>query len=115
MLAYWFPAFDPDLGHYSPGVTLCLRMAEAAAADGIDQVDLGKGTARYKTSLSNREIGVAEGVVAVSRPVAVARRAQSAVMATIRDGRLGARLRAGHVGAALRTARSTARRLTGVR
>ena len=48
VLAYWFPAYDPDLGRYSTGVALCLRMAEAAAADGIGHIDLGKGAARYK-------------------------------------------------------------------
>ena len=51
----------------------------------------------------------------VSRPVAAARRAQSAVIESIREGGLGARLRSGHLGAALRSARVAARRLTRVR
>jgi CelD/BcsL family acetyltransferase involved in cellulose biosynthesis len=42
-------------------------MLEAAAADGVETVDLGSGPARYKESLKTRDLRVYEG--AVVRPV----------------------------------------------
>ncbi|MGX1310102.1 CelD/BcsL family acetyltransferase involved in cellulose biosynthesis [Streptomyces calvus] len=63
VLSWWFPAYDRDLGRYSPGLVLHLRMLEAAAADGIRMVDLGSGPARYKDSLKTRELPVYEGAV----------------------------------------------------
>ncbi|MFJ8595257.1 GNAT family N-acetyltransferase [Streptomyces sp. NPDC093598] len=67
VLSWWFPAYDRAYAKYSPGLVLQLRMLEAAAADGIETVDLGSGPARYKESLKTRDLRVYEG--AVLRPV----------------------------------------------
>ncbi|MGC5039804.1 GNAT family N-acetyltransferase [Streptomyces sp. DT190] len=67
VLSWWFPAYDRAFAKYSPGLVLQLRMLEAAAADGIEVVDLGSGPARYKESLKTRDLRVYEG--AVVRPV----------------------------------------------
>jgi CelD/BcsL family acetyltransferase involved in cellulose biosynthesis len=80
VLAYWFPAYDMTFGQYSPGLSLTLLMAEAAAADGVGHVDLGKGSARYKDELKNRELPVAAGRVESSRLVGLARRTQDALV-----------------------------------
>ncbi|MFG3319964.1 GNAT family N-acetyltransferase [Streptomyces sp. NPDC048171] len=66
VLACWFPAYDPDFAKYSPGLVLHLRMAEAAAAEGIGLLDLGRGPAEYKDSLKTGELPVYEG--AATRP-----------------------------------------------
>ncbi|CAL9546125.1 hypothetical protein SUDANB176_04345 [Streptomyces sp. enrichment culture] len=66
VLACWFPAYDPEFAKYSPGLVLHLRMAEAAAAEGIGMLDMGRGTAEYKDSLKTGELAVYEG--AVTRP-----------------------------------------------
>ncbi|MEU1051198.1 GNAT family N-acetyltransferase [Streptomyces sp. NPDC005876] len=66
VLACWFPAYDPRYAKYSPGLVLHLRMAEAAAAEGIGLLDMGRGTAEYKDSLKTGELTVYEG--AVTRP-----------------------------------------------
>ncbi len=66
VLACWFPAYDPEFAKYSPGLVLHLRMAEAAAADGVGLLDLGRGRAEYKDSLRTGELAVHEG--AVTRP-----------------------------------------------
>jgi CelD/BcsL family acetyltransferase involved in cellulose biosynthesis len=102
VLAYWFPSYDVDLSRYSAGILLCLRMAEAGAADGIRQIDLGKSEALYKTRLKNDEVPVAEGRVERSWPVAVARRAESALSRSVRNGALGERLKSGRTGRVLR-------------
>jgi CelD/BcsL family acetyltransferase involved in cellulose biosynthesis len=66
VLACWFPAYDPEFAKFSPGLVLHLRMAEAAAADGIGMLDLGRGAAEYKDALKTGELPVYEG--AVTRP-----------------------------------------------
>ncbi len=66
VLACWFPAYDPEFAKYSPGLVLHLRMAEAAAAEGIGLLDLGRGPAEYKDALKTGELAVYEG--AVTRP-----------------------------------------------
>ncbi|CAM5436911.1 cellulose biosynthesis protein CelD [Streptomyces pilosus] len=66
VLACWFPAYDPSFARYSPGLVLHLRMAEAAAAEGIGLLDMGRGPAEYKDALKTGELAVHEG--AVTRP-----------------------------------------------
>lgn len=79
VLSYWFPAYDPDLARYSPGLVLLLRMAEEAARRGITQVDLGRGRQRYKDEFASGEVRVAQGRVGVSRTVSAARRTGAAL------------------------------------
>ena len=87
-LSWWFPAYDPAFARHSAGLVLFLRMAEAAAADGIAQIDMGRGDEPYKTSLRTGELMVAEGTLAC-RPAAALwtrrrepwRRAEDAVLA----------------------------------
>ncbi|WP_306959487.1 GNAT family N-acetyltransferase [Streptomyces afghaniensis] len=67
VLSWWFPAYDRAYAKYSPGLVLQLRMLQAAAADGVETVDLGSGPARYKESLKTGDLRVYEGVVV--RPV----------------------------------------------
>ncbi|GAA2421783.1 GNAT family N-acetyltransferase [Streptomyces glaucus] len=62
VLACWFPAYDPRFARFSPGLVLHLRMAEAAAAEGIDTLDLGRGAAEYKDALKTGELPVYEGM-----------------------------------------------------
>lgn len=106
VLAYWFPAYDVELARHSAGILLCLRMAEAGAADGIEHIDLGKSAALYKSRLMNDEVPVAEGCVGRSWAVAGARRAQSALARSVRTGAVGARLRSGGTGRLLRGLRA---------
>jgi CelD/BcsL family acetyltransferase involved in cellulose biosynthesis len=61
VLACWFPSYEPEFSKYSPGLVLHLRMAEAAAAEGVGLLDLGRGAAEYKDSLRTGELPVYEG------------------------------------------------------
>ena len=63
---YWFPAYDPQLARYSPGLVLLLKMAEHAPQIGLRTIDLGTGLTLYKRRLMNASISVAEG--SVERP-----------------------------------------------
>ncbi|MFD0311283.1 GNAT family N-acetyltransferase [Streptomyces sp. NPDC127119] len=89
VLACWFPAYDPEFSKYSPGLILHLRMAEAAAADGIAYLDLGRGQKEYKDSLKTRELTVSEGWVARRHPVAFGHRARRAPVRALRNAVLG--------------------------
>jgi CelD/BcsL family acetyltransferase involved in cellulose biosynthesis len=59
----WFPAYNPDLHRYSPGMLLMLELAKAAPALGIAEIDLGKGEARYKQALASGAVSLFEGRV----------------------------------------------------
>ncbi|MFE7811412.1 GNAT family N-acetyltransferase [Streptomyces sp. NBRC 110035] len=61
VLACWFPAYDPEFAKFSPGLVLHLRMAEAAAGEGIGLLDMGRGPAEYKDALKTGERAVHEG------------------------------------------------------
>jgi CelD/BcsL family acetyltransferase involved in cellulose biosynthesis len=63
---YWFPAYEPEFGKYSPGLMLLLKMAEAAPSMGIRTIDLGKGESLYKQRLMNSAVELAEG--SIERP-----------------------------------------------
>jgi CelD/BcsL family acetyltransferase involved in cellulose biosynthesis len=58
---WWFPVYVPAFAKYSPGGILLLKLAEQAAASGLEYVDLGKGDDAYKTAFHNRAIMLAEG------------------------------------------------------
>ena len=68
VLSCWFPAYDRNFAKFSPGLVLYLRMIEAAAAAGIEMLDLGRGDAAYKDSLKTRELMVHEGALLRPRP-----------------------------------------------
>jgi CelD/BcsL family acetyltransferase involved in cellulose biosynthesis len=76
ILSWWFPAFDPAFARYSPGAILLLRMAEAAAASGVRQVDLGRGHHPYKERFASTSWPVAEGWVERPGVATVVRRIQ---------------------------------------
>jgi CelD/BcsL family acetyltransferase involved in cellulose biosynthesis len=75
-LSCWFPAYDVGLARYSPGLSLHLKMAEAAATAGFRYLDLGKGDEAYKESLKTGDVPIGEGWIDRPSAVALARRVQ---------------------------------------
>jgi CelD/BcsL family acetyltransferase involved in cellulose biosynthesis len=73
-LVWWFPAYDPELARYSPGIQLLLMMAEAAAADGVRRINLGHGEQGYKDATKTADLVVAKGLVDDGSAAAVLRR-----------------------------------------
>ena len=63
ILSYWFPAYDPMFGQYSPGMILLLEMASECAEHGIHRFDLGKGGEPYKQRLASTNSSVCSGYV----------------------------------------------------
>jgi CelD/BcsL family acetyltransferase involved in cellulose biosynthesis len=90
---YWYPAYDPEFGAYSPGLVLLLDMARSAPSLGIRTIDLGKGDARYKRALASRSVAVAEGAIARRSLAAAAWRLRHDARAVARRTAMGPRLR----------------------
>ncbi|MGW1379360.1 GNAT family N-acetyltransferase [Streptomyces sp. NPDC002446] len=85
VLACWFPAYDPQFAKFSPGLVLHLRMAQAAAAESVAYLDLGRGAKDYKDSLKTRELLVSEGWVMRPHPVALGHRVRRAPVRALRN------------------------------
>ncbi len=73
---YWFPAYDPEMAKYSPGLLLLLKMAEEANLLGLDTIDLGKGLSLYKERLMNASVSVSHGSVGLPSWVTSRRKGQ---------------------------------------
>lgn len=65
VLHWWFPAYDPALANYAPGIQLMLQMAERGPGLDIAKIDLGKGLQDYKRRFRNASCTVAGGSVDV--------------------------------------------------
>jgi CelD/BcsL family acetyltransferase involved in cellulose biosynthesis len=66
-LSWWFPAYDPDVGRYSPGLILLLDLITEASNRGVPVVDLGRGEHSYKLRVTPQFYEVAEGEVPAAR------------------------------------------------
>jgi CelD/BcsL family acetyltransferase involved in cellulose biosynthesis len=76
VLAGWHLAYNRALPRYSPGLIQILHLARAAAACGIDRIDMGRGAAAYKAMFSSQDLFVAEGQVVRRSPGAALYRAR---------------------------------------
>jgi CelD/BcsL family acetyltransferase involved in cellulose biosynthesis len=85
VLAGWFPAFDRDLYRFSPGTITRLRMADAAAADGVTRIEMGRGAKPYKELFKSFDDVVAEGRVVRPAPVAAVHWARRAPVRRLRQ------------------------------
>ncbi|QDT35690.1 GNAT family N-acetyltransferase [Stratiformator vulcanicus] len=66
VLHSWFPAYDCELSKYSPGLISLQLLAEAAAENGIQRIDLGRGDETYKLKFASGTIPVCDGIVSCS-------------------------------------------------
>jgi CelD/BcsL family acetyltransferase involved in cellulose biosynthesis len=60
---WWFPVYDHAFAKHSPGALLLLHTAQAAAAEGAQVLDLGKGDDGYKESFADCGFPLVEGCV----------------------------------------------------
>lgn len=59
---WWFPTYDHDFAKYSPGLIILASIINGACDFGMNHIDIGKGSSRYKNSMKNNEVMVAKGV-----------------------------------------------------
>jgi CelD/BcsL family acetyltransferase involved in cellulose biosynthesis len=62
-LCWWFPAYDPELRRYSPGLILLLALIADGADRHVPVLDLGRGEHDYKLRVADRFYEVADGEV----------------------------------------------------
>jgi CelD/BcsL family acetyltransferase involved in cellulose biosynthesis len=62
-LYYWFPAFNPEFGKYTPGGLLIYFLLQNLNAIRCDVLDFGPGGEKYKEYFSNSTIPVHRGFV----------------------------------------------------
>ena len=67
-LSWWFPAYDPEFGRYSPGLILLLAVIAEAAGRAVPLIDLGRGEHGYKLRVTPLFSEVAEGWVDAGSP-----------------------------------------------
>jgi CelD/BcsL family acetyltransferase involved in cellulose biosynthesis len=77
VLCSWFPTYNVALSAYSPGILLHVLMAEAAAADGVETFDLGRGAHRYKDDIKSGDLELAKGWLFARSPAGWAHRAST--------------------------------------
>lgn len=81
---WWFPAFDPAFGKYSPGLLMLAAGAEHFAGMGVQRLDLGRGDESFKRSVTLDARMVAEGELTTSRVRRFAKRGTRALWQTLR-------------------------------
>ncbi len=67
VLHLWFPTFDRELHHHSPGLVLMVEMVKACHGQGIDCFHLGAGIQQFKLGLMTGSVPIATGSVATGR------------------------------------------------
>src|SRR5262249_25997343 len=85
VFSHWFPAYDVTFAPYSPGLVCMFEFLRAASKCGANEVDLGKGHARYKEFLKDGGRVVAEGWSERSSVIAILRRLQQGPRRRIRE------------------------------
>jgi CelD/BcsL family acetyltransferase involved in cellulose biosynthesis len=73
-LSTWFPSYDAEFRHSSPGTMLSLAVAEEAPRHGISLIDFSAGQDAYKFRLANGSYPVVGGAVWAHRTEEIARR-----------------------------------------
>ena len=94
VLHYWIPAYNEELGRDSPGLLCLMHLAQAAAARGIERIDLGPGDEGYKARVASDTHWVGTATVTTTVAVRACLRTVDAVRAWTRGSRLGEWLRA---------------------
>ncbi|HEX4063340.1 MAG TPA: GNAT family N-acetyltransferase [Streptosporangiaceae bacterium] len=73
-LSTWFPSYDAEYRHSSPGTMLSLAVAQEAARRGITLIDFSAGQDAYKFRLANGSYPVVGGAVWAHRAEEMGRR-----------------------------------------
>jgi CelD/BcsL family acetyltransferase involved in cellulose biosynthesis len=85
LLHSWFPAYNPLLSTYSPGLLLLIKLIEAAPELGINKIDFGKGMFEWKQRFMNTSREVASGNVELPSIVTFRRAARRVAGRVARD------------------------------
>ena len=94
VLHYWIPAYNHELGRYSPGLLALMELARAAADRGIQRIDLGSGEERYKSRAASGSLDMAVASVSTNAGLRAVNHALDHIRTWSRGSRIGALARA---------------------
>lgn len=94
VLHYWIPAYNHELGRYSPGLLTLMELARAAADRGIQRIDLGSGEERYKARAASSSLDMSAASVSTNASFRAVNRALDSLRAWSHGSRMGAIARA---------------------
>jgi CelD/BcsL family acetyltransferase involved in cellulose biosynthesis len=106
VLHWWFPVYDPGLGHLAPGWILLRELVEHAPELDLSRIELGRGEDEYKRRAMTGSTTVRQAVIT--------RGGMRRELARIRTATVAA-VRASPVGPGLRSTVHRLRRLAGTR
>jgi CelD/BcsL family acetyltransferase involved in cellulose biosynthesis len=87
-LFYWFPAFNPEFGKYTPGHLLVTLLLQHLQELGCDVLDFGPGGEKYKVYFANTEILVRRGFVELPSLLNFGRGAWRSIHGTLRKSQV---------------------------
>jgi CelD/BcsL family acetyltransferase involved in cellulose biosynthesis len=94
VLHYWVPAYNHELGRYSPGLLALMELARAAAERGIQRIDLGIGEERYKLRAASGSFDMAVASVSTNTTLRAVNDALDHARVWSRGSKVGALVRA---------------------
>jgi CelD/BcsL family acetyltransferase involved in cellulose biosynthesis len=94
VLHSWFPAYDPEFAHLTPGNALLIEMLQAGAEAGVREVHMGPGDQRQKQAMGSFQEGLATGCITRPGLVGWARQAAGYIEKTAEPLPLGPLARA---------------------
>lgn len=94
VLHYWIPAYNHELGRYSPGLLALMELARAAADRGIQRIDLGAGEERYKLRAASGSFDMSVASVSTNATLRAVNNALDHTRAWSRSSKIGALVRA---------------------
>lgn len=94
VMHWWFPTYDPQFGSYSPGSILLVKLLQQAGEHGLERLDLGKGSERYKQSFHTGTLTIGEGMIHQQALALLARRNWHKIKMYLRSSPIGSRVEA---------------------
>lgn len=94
VMHYWIPAYNADLGAYSPGLLALVELARASAQRGIERIDLGSGEERYKRRAATGALSMGVATINTSAAFQAFSDSMDQLRAWSRASRLGEVVRA---------------------
>lgn len=94
VLHVWFPAYDDEFVHLTPGNALMIEMFRLGAEAGIQEIHMGTGEGRQKQALGSFQEGLATGCITQPGLVGWTRRAAGMIEKTAEPMPLGPLARA---------------------
>lgn len=93
VLHWWFPVYEPEMAHLSPGWILLRELVAAAPQLGVTRIDLGRGDDEYKRRAKTGEVLVCRAALTRSATRRMAHRAHHSLVQLAKGSTMAPTLR----------------------